>query len=496
MIEDEGFPGILLMETAGRKSAAFLLAAYPDAPGFVVLAGPGNNGGDGLVIARYLHLAGRKVSVVYSGNPKAFQGDAELAYRALQGSEVPEFQWPKRPRIFSDAVLVDALLGTGIDSGLRGSVAEMIRAYRIHPGPVVAIDLPSGLDANTGHALNQPLQAAHTLTFQLPKVCHAVTPAALACGEVKVLDIGIWPRIVEGLDIPRHWTGPQMAGQALKNRPSDGHKGSFGHVGVVGGSREYAGAVALAAHAALSAGAGLAGVFAPEVVRTALFAAGPEAMLVGRPGACLGPEDVNAWLEWADGKTLAIGPGLGQHPETVAFLDRVLDHLTAPVVVDADALNILAAHPEWLSRLPKGSILTPHPGEMARLLGTSTAEVQSHRLEVAEAFAREHGLVLVLKGAGTVVAHPGHTWVNATGNSGMGTAGAGDVLTGVVAALLAQGHTPEEAAWLGVALHGIAGDLAAQNVGQHATTASQILHHLGPAIQLTLRQHFTENPTV
>lgn len=494
MIESLDFPGLLLMETAGRKTAEFIFREYPSNKEFLVLAGPGNNGGDGFVIARYLHLVGHTVSLLLSQYPEKYQGDALSNLQALKGSKVPMAIWPEQPPFTETSVLVDALLGTGIQSELRGSVAEIIAAFRSHPGEVVAVDLPSGLDANTGFVLNQPLSAAHTLTFQLPKLCHAVSPASNFCGVTTVVDLGMWPQVVADLNLNRHWIDGVLARPALQNRPQDGHKGTFGHAALVGGSRPYVGAVALSAHAALHVGAGLSTAFAPEISREAVLGLGPEVMLQGQSGDCLHAELAASAIELLKGKAVGIGPGMGQANETASFLEAVLKAAEQPMVLDADAINMIAAQPQLMDLVPKGSIFTPHPGEMRRLSGNP--EVTERRLEVAEAWARKTEMVLVLKGAGTIVCDGDQTWVNSTGNSGMGTAGSGDVLTGVIVGLLAQGYPPSTAAWLGVFIHGLAGDCAALTESQPGVTATSILSNLGPAIQLTLEQNAPKFQTI
>lgn len=490
MIEEMDFPGVLLMETAGRKSAEFILAQYPDRE-IVILTGPGNNGGDGLVIARYLSLAGKKVQVWLSRNPDEYQGDARINFFALLGSDVEVDEWNQQ-NLPPEALLIDALLGTGISASLRGTIAEMVAQYASHPGPVIAIDLPSGLDANTGHVLNAVIPAEQTLTFQVPKICHAVTPAATHCGQTHVLDIGIWPSVMEQLGIQRTWLHPVWCQQHLKSRPLASHKGSFGHALLIGGSSRYAGAIALAGHAALHCGAGLASILGSPESRQASLALGPEVIVQCHSEGMLQPEDVELALEFARGKTIGIGPGMEQEPAVLGFLEAFLAAQDKPLVLDADALNLLAGHPALMDSIPPNSILTPHPGEMKRLTGRD--DVNDFRLEITEELAQLTGCIVVLKGAGTVIAAPdGHTWVNPTGNPGMATGGSGDVLTGILTSLLAQGYAPAVAAALGVFLHGRAGDIAARQFGQAGVTAGRILQALGPAVQSVLLEQTTNS---
>ncbi|TAE51416.1 MAG: NAD(P)H-hydrate dehydratase [Bacteroidetes bacterium] len=479
-IEEKQVPGILLMEQAGRMAALKINELYPSHMSFLVLAGPGNNGGDGLVIARYLHLAGKEVQVLLSHEPERYKGDALINHRILSELPVPLLLYTEDDldevlaSFDQTPLLIDALLGTGIRDPLRGTVAEIIGRLATRPNPVIAIDLPSGLDADTGEQINPVLVAVHTLTFQLPKICHYVTPAANTCGQVHVLDIGIWPEVIDQLNIRRSLITHAFLRKHYRPRNKDAHKGSYGHVLMVGGSRFMPGAVALATYAASCAGAGLVTAFTPEVCRQSVSSLCPEAMCIFTEGPHLGPRDLAAFDAALKGKSVvALGPGIGTHPDTLAFLTQALPMIQVPLVLDADGLNLLASHPElWLS-LPDPVILTPHPGEMARLTGRNN--INERRLEAAERLAQDRNVILVLKGAGTLVALPdGRTYVNTTGNPGMASGGSGDVLTGILAACLAQGYPAEVAAPLGVFLHGKAGDLAAQQVGMEGVTARRI----------------------
>lgn len=501
MMEKYGFPGLLLMETAGRKAAEFILGEYANSPEFLVLAGPGNNGGDGLVIARYLHLAGKVVSILLSHSPQKYKGDAQINWDALQGSGISTSKWSDKvlPEIRPQTVLIDALLGTGLHAAPHGAIAEMVAHFRTASGPVVAIDLPSGLSADTGRLIDgaEPLPAHHTLTFQLPKLCHYLSPASTWCGLVVTIDIGIWPAVMAELGLQRKLLYGAEA-RLLDQAPAlDAHKGSQGHALLIGGSRLYAGAIALSAHAALAAGAGLSTALTPETARVAVYEAGPEVMVKAFPGDWLGPNqaaEAAAFIRKTKPKAIGIGPGLGRE-DAASFLEAVLSATgSCPLVLDADALNALADQPRLWAKLPKACILTPHPGEFRRLTGRDVA--QAGRLESAEAFVQKHPHILVLKGAHTLVAGPdGQTFLNFSGNPGMATAGSGDVLTGIITALLARGHAPFSAAALGVYLHGLAGDLAIKSCGQDGLTASAILKNIGPAF-LAIRQQSEPIPVI
>jgi len=494
MIDQLHYPGVLLMETAGRKAAAHILEAYPDEDTFLILAGPGNNGGDGIVIARYLYHAGKQVDLIFSVSPENLTGDAAINFKALASSAIPWQVWPEKPVLKSKTpVLVDALLGTGIAQALRGPVAEMVTAYQSHPGPVVAIDIPSGLNVDTGVILSTPLQADLTLTFQLPKVAHATYPAARFCGEVVVADLDMWPQVIPELGIHRHWVTGDLVRSLLKARPEAGHKGTFGHALLVGGSQQYPGAIALSGHAAIHVGAGLSTVAAPEACRAALFGLGAEVIFHPCPDATISPAYLSDLLALSAGKSMGLGPGWSTHPDVKAFFKAFLAQLDRPVVLDADALNLLAEDQCW-DLVPPGSVLTPHPGEMQRLLQSDSVPVD--RLEAAETLAQQRQVIVVLKGAGTIIANSSTTWINPTGNPGMGTGGAGDVLTGMITGLMAQGYGSSTAALIATYLHGLAGDLAKSQFGEPGVTAGRILDCIGPAWNTVLKHEEPQIKTI
>lgn len=488
-IETCDYPGLLLMEEAGRQAFRKLLELYPQQRAFWVLAGPGNNGGDGLALARHLCLAGREVAVWLAADPGRYRGDALVQHQILRhlplrlrlpGAISPE----EELAAFGEApLLIDALLGTGSSGAPRGATAELTARFGALGLRCVALDLPSGLDAGSGAwpEGQPPIPAEHTITFQLPKVCHYVSPAAGACGQVHVLDIGLWPQVLDQLNINRFLINEAFLRSARHPRLRDTHKGSYGHVLLSGGSAPMAGAMALAALGALSAGAGLCTAYAPEPCRLPLLSHCPEAMCASSAGPLLSAEDADRLAELQAGKSvLALGPGMGTGEAQAAFLKALLPQLRVPLLLDADALTLLARQPECWEMLPPGTILTPHPGEMRRLSGRD--DVQARRLEAAEALARQRQVIVVLKGAGSIVALPdGRSFVNTSGNPGMATAGAGDVLSGMAAACLAQGYPPEVAAPLAVYLHGKAGDRAAARHGEAGLMARHIAQEAGPA---------------
>ncbi len=494
-IEEIGIPSIVLMENAGRAVAAAIEARFAerDRARVAILCGRGNNGGDGLVVARVLAERGAAVSVFLLARADDVRGDArtnlDVARRlGLAVTEAPDVTaWEAcRPDVVASDLVVDALVGTGLRAPLEGLLAAVAADVNAAGLPVVAVDLPSGLSADTGACRGVCLRARITVTLGAPKIPLVVSPAAGWAGEMVVADIGIPARIVEELAGPRV---ERLTGDALRAllpvRARDAHKGDQGRVLVVAGSSGKTGAARLAGTGALRSGTGLVTVATPKSC-VGLVAAVPEYMTAALPetdaGTVRGSAAADVLALGAD--VVAIGPGLGVGPEPRALVRTLLEGVAEPLVLDADALNVLADDPEVLGRRgDRTTVLTPHPGEMARLTAMSVADVQANRLDVARRFAVEHAVHLVLKGARTVIASPsGATWVNATGNPGMATGGTGDVLTGVVAAWLAQVDDAEAATGLAVHLHGRAGDLAAARIGETAMTAGDVAEHLGAAV--------------
>lgn len=480
-IEEMGLPGIILMENAAKSAAERLVELYPDER-FLVLAGPGNNGGDGLAMARFLHVWGKQVDVIFSHSPDRYQGDALINYQILR-------KLPVSVEVYSSSVLaekavewpivVDALLGTGISDQLRGTIVSIIAEVKACDLTTVAVDLPSGLSAATGQVINDVLWADHTFTFQLPKVCHYVTPASNLCGEIHCLDIGIWPEVIQRLKIKRRVLDDDFVSSYYEPRAKESHKGTYGHVLLVGGSKAMSGAIALAASAAMRMGAGLCTVLTSEACRAAVNALCPEAMCVTVSEDELGKNAVGLFEQHSKEKdAVLIGPGMGQSADTADFLSQILYNITQPLILDADALNLLASQPDWWQQVPPDSILTPHPGEMSRLC--NGASIQPQRLEIAESSAKQWQQIIVLKGAGTLVACPdGTTYVNTTGNPGMASGGMGDVLAGMITALVGQGYPRGVAAAMAVYLHGATADLIASQTASEALLASDLPDKIG-----------------
>lgn len=494
-----GIPGIVLMENAGHRVVEFLAETFrPLAEQRVVIVcGKGNNGGDGMVVARQLwtRLRPRELHVVLAGDPADLRGDAAENFRMLGvvGCPVARQITPEMRRA---TLVIDALLGTGLKGPVTGPMLEWIR--EINTGfplaRVVAVDIPSGVESDTAETPSEAVRAAYTVTFTAPKVGQILPPNCRYVGRLRVAAIGSPPELFEQDDsVFLSLVEAGEIGHLFAPRLPWAHKGDFGHVLVVGGSRGKSGAAAMAGLAALRAGAGLVTVASAASAIPVIASHAPELMTEPLPETAEGAVAEEAFPRIcelaADKDVLALGPGLGTNPQTAALVRRLFDELPQPMVVDADGLNALAGTP--FHARGKTRILTPHPGEMARLLGTSSREVLADRVQAARSFALTRGVVLVLKGYRTLVASPdGRVRVNPTGGPGLASGGSGDILTGAIAGLLAQ--FPGEAAPVsaaGVYLHGLAGDLCTGERGEQALIATDLLKHFPEAMRQITAGH-------
>jgi NAD(P)H-hydrate epimerase len=489
-----GIPGLDLMERAGLGAARVLerVARLDDGAHAVIVCGKGNNGGDGFVIARELAAGGARVDVFLLGRAEDVSGDARANLDRLEEGLVRELvdeaDLAALRSTLSDAdVIVDAIFGTGFEGAPRGIAGGAIDAVNASGRPVLAVDVPSGLNAGTGLAEGQCVAADWTCTMALPKRGFFLDAGPRVVGELFVIDIGIPSEAVEAVGVTESVIMPDEAAALLPARSPDAHKGSVGRVAVVAGSVGYTGAATLAAASALRAGSGLVFVACPVGVNDILETKLTEAITCPMPETAertLSREALDPVRElMASSDAVAIGPGLSTHPETVALVRDLLAECDTPCVIDADGLNALDA--ETIGRRTHRAelVLTPHPGEMARFLGTDVAAVQAARRETAVEAARRTRAVVVLKGAGTVVAEPGgDTYLNPTGGVGLATGGTGDVLTGVVASLLGQGLEAFEAAALGAYLHGLAGDIVQGRLGARGMIAGDVVDALPEAL--------------
>jgi len=496
-IESFGIPGRVLMENAGRGATQILFNAFGDLSNekIGVVAGRGNNGGDGFVIARYLAQKGILVTVYLLADKTLVKGDAAANLKLLSRLGVPVIEMPDKQSFLEhqtalrhQSLWVDAILGTGLKSDVKSYFREVIEFINGSNKPVLAVDIPSGLNADTGHPCGVCVRAHTTATFAFAKTGHIMYPGADYTGQLEIIDIGIPPHIADEVRPLQHLLTKDLICSAFAPRPPDAHKGHTGHLLIVAGSTGKIGAAAMTALSAMRSGAGLVTLGIPESLNIALETQVMEVM------TCPLPETADGAISEAsfdiieelflDKKCLALGPGLGTASATQKLVHRILTECRLPVVIDADALNCLAGHTRILKNLDIPVILTPHPGEMARLMNSTTGEVQQDRINCARSFAKEFHVHVVLKGARTVTAHPdGSVFINPTGNSGMASGGMGDVLTGIIAGLITQGYSPESATNIGVYLHGSAADDLAAKSGPFGFLATEVMNAIPEQIK-------------
>jgi ADP-dependent NAD(P)H-hydrate dehydratase / NAD(P)H-hydrate epimerase len=502
--EKYGVPSLTLMENAGRGVVEFLEERFAPlaAHRIAVLCGWGNNGGDGMVVARLLRERGLAPRVILFSNPQKLKGDAATNFKRLSESGAPEVAedlaaWERlKPGLENSTLVIDALLGTGLSKPLEGFLLEVVREINsgFSGARVVAVDLPSGISADSGELIGESVRATASVTFTAPKVAHVFPPACQRVGEWAVKAIGT-PReaLEQDGSLTLNLTSAENLRWVMEPRRPEAHKGNFGHVLLLAGSLGKTGAAAMAAKAALRAGAGLATIATAKSALPIIASLGMEFMTESLPESGSGTISLRA-LDYGrldklvEGKSaLAVGPGIGTVTETAELVRTVVNRYDLPLVVDADGLNAFAncmSSFRSAGQYEHPAVLTPHPGEMARLTGYSTEHIQEHRLETAREFAAQYKVHVVLKGYRTLTAAPGgQVWVNPTGNPGMATGGTGDVLTGILAALLAQpSRRPAvEVASAAVYLHGLAGDFAARKLGQASMIAGDLLDALPEA---------------
>ena len=501
-----GISTLLLMENAGSSLHSILESYFEDLESelIAVVCGKGNNGGDGIVLARHLIQLQIYPDVYLLAKLEEVSGDARTNLDAYldSGEAVQEItdlkQWEKASNGFEKYdVIVDALLGTGITKPLEGLYSEVVSTINLTPAFVLSVDIPSGMFSDSLTQGPQSVEASTTVTFTAPKIAHILNEDQDSLGELHVAPIGSPEQL---LDKEEHYlnllTGEEVSA-CLPLWQAKSHKGDFGHTVIVAGSRGKSGAAALSAGAALRAGAGLVTICAPETIQGVVASFQPEVMTEGLPSTeqgTLAASAIDPLLKILAGKdAAAMGPGLGRHPETVRLVHNVVRQAPVPLVLDADALNAFENEVDKLGNdHHQPLILTPHPGEFSRLVGRPVSEILPQRVELARQMAQERGIWVVLKSFRTLIAQPdGQVFTTVLGNPGMATAGMGDVLTGTIAALvgiyaaqeMSEPHQISQAVQAGVYLHSLAGDLAAQETGLQALTASDVMAHLGQAYQ-------------
>lgn len=492
-IQRHGISSLTLMEAAGEGLARAALRLTPESAGpAVVICGPGNNGGDGLVAARLLAKQGRAVRCLLLASLEHCSADAKENARRLSeaGIAIEELVderalLDRAPLLGSAGVIIDAIFGTGLTRAVEGINRKAIELINAAGVPVVAADIPSGLCADTGAVLGIAVNAAATCTFGLPKAGLVLGEGGAYAGRVEVIAIGIPADEIAAIQTDLEWIDPAMVAPLIPRRAAESHKGSFGHLVIFAGSTGHLGAGYLASLAALRAGCGLCTYALPAAAFETFDARYPEVMAepIADGGAGFFTEEgLAAALALVAGKqAIAIGPAVGTQPGVADVVNRLLAACALPAVIDADGLNVLDL--DRLSRRSAPAVLTPHPQEMSRLLRITTPEVQGDRIKAARTLARRSHAVAVLKGHNTVIADAGgFTAISPTGNPGMATAGMGDALTGIIASLLAQGLCARDAAIAGVYLHGLAGDIAAEEHGEASLIATDVITRLGKAI--------------
>jgi NAD(P)H-hydrate epimerase len=494
-------PGLELMERAGRQVAEFILRRFPE-DGFKasIFVGPGNNGGDALVVARYLAEAGRRCSLHYLTDPKKLATDALKNYQRIHkllpdvpglkeiNSTRPDWDSLVRKDFLDTTLIVDGLFGTGLARDLTDRAAEIVRLINRSSRPVISIDTPSGIHSDTGEILGEAVKADYTITMGYPKLGMLFYPGKSHVGELRVANLGFPEEVLQVNSLGIYLLDRYAAAQRLPARAPDVHKYEAGSVLVVAGSRRYTGAALLAAEGALRSGCGIVYIAVPEGVREIVQNGLHEGIVVPLPEtaaggiAAEGPAQLLAHLDRAD--AVILGPGLGDEEATARFVTAMVDGVDVPLVVDADALNLLAGHKERLAARPAPTVVTPHSGELKRLMELTTLPTDPiGRINLARDAASALDVTLLHKGAPTVIAaSDGEAWVNHSGNSALASAGTGDVLSGLVAGFIAQGASGLDAAVLACFLHGRAGERAAAVLGIRGVIAGDVLRYLGSAM--------------
>ncbi len=484
-IANEPVASIDLMERAAKACTDWMVNYNVHSAPIKILCGKGNNGGDGLAIARLLTENDFHVDVYILEFGNLGTDDFQTNLKKLHGYPV-EIHFLQHmdffPIIGKNDLVIDALFGTGINRIIEGLSAQLVKHINQSKATVISIDLPSGLFADKTSTSNVVINATHTLTFQLIKLSFLFPEHESYIGKVSILDIGLLPDYLETITSPYRLLDDQLINEIYTPRKKFSHKGTFGHALIIAGEKGKMGAAVLCTKACLRAGVGLVSSMVPADQSFILQMAVPEAMTIGQ-------EEID-FIDLSRYDTIAIGPGIGIEKEGARLLQEVLIHYNVPAVLDADALNILSANQELYKEIPPGSILTPHPKEFERLFGKCNSQIK--KIQVARQQAKKLFVYILLKGHNSVLACPdGKVYFNTTGNPGMATGGSGDVLTGVITGLLAQGYSTKDAALLGLFVHGLAGDLAAENLSEEALIAGDIVNFLGKAF-LHIRNMGTE----
>jgi len=498
-IEKFGIPGLVLMENAGLAAASLLHENVPDLVDkkVLIVCGKGNNGGDGFVIARHLFNDDVQVDILLLGKRQQLQSDArvnaDIAFKmGIPIYEVTDKNLTSHSHLLRHChIVVDALFGTGLTKPAGGLFEKIIKKINAAKKYVFAVDIPSGVDSDTGHLIGPHIKATVTAALVLLKRSHLLYPSAECMGEVQILDISIPHEAIEKQNIPVGWLEFDDIQSLTPQRSANTHKGEYGHTLVLAGSKGKGGAAGLTGLAALRVGAGLVTLAVPESCQQALEFNPLETMTVSLPetkSGCISTKAIDTILESLQGKnSLAVGPGLSTDKETVQLLEALLPQVECPLVIDADGINALGKSRKLIDQIRAETVLTPHPKEMSRLSGWSVQDILSQRIERASEYAQEHDVTLLLKGARTLVAFAdGTVLVNPTGNPGMATAGSGDVLTGLIAGLISQGLSVPSATSAAAFIHGMAGDICVEANHEVTLIASDLLDKVPEAVKRIL----------
>lgn len=495
-MENIGMPGIVLMENAGKVVFDEIVHMKDKFDRVIILAGPGNNGGDGFVIARHLHNVKIPVRVFIIGKATHVEGDALanlniLKKLSIQIDEVFDGGGfvKLEKSIRQGALLVDAIFGTGLTKPVHGIFSEVIDLVNEMADYILSVDIPSGIDSDTGKVMGTAIEADKTVSLVIPKIGNIMYPGSDYNGELVIKGIGVPDIVIEDTKIEYNIITSEVIERMIPHRKRNTNKGDYGKGNIIAGSTGLTGAAILACKAALRSGMGLLKLYIPESLNIIITTAVPETVTVPlievRKGV-IGINNFNKVIEESNkSDVLAIGPGCGLNAEVGELLKRIIFEVHKPLVIDADGLNALAKNVHWLESKKSDIIITPHPGEMSRLCGQTVEEVNDNPIETALSFSKEWGVITVLKGSRTVIATPsGEVFINVNGNPGMATAGSGDILTGVITSFIAQGFKPIDAAVFGVYIHGMAGDIMAESRGEHGLLAGDIVEGITRALKV------------
>lgn len=489
-IEKYGIPGVVLMENAGVSVLNEIVKAFEPDSKLTIVCGRGNNGGDGFVIARHLHERGYGVKVLILGNKEGIGGDALINYNIIRnlGVDIKEIIDDNgviklKENIVDYPIVVDALFGTGLNKDVEGIPERVINIINKYSKYTISVDIPSGIGGNDGKVYKVAVRAHKTITFGLPKCGNLIYPGADYNGELVIADIGIPNEIIRKMKLNHNLIDLDIIKDSLQPRKKDTHKGSYGKANVVAGSAGMSGAAILTCKSALRTGLGLLRLYIGESLNGIVKSGVPEAITVPlhemRKGV-IGINHIERIIDDTKGANVfTIGPGCGNTAEVAEIIKRVLIDVEIPMVIDADGLNVLAKNIEWLNEKKSRIIITPHLGEMERLTNISIDKIKSNLIRTVKNFSKNWGIIVVLKGASTIIASPeGEIFININGNPGMATAGSGDVLTGIITGLIAQGLDPLKAAVAAVYLHGLTGDKVACEKGEYGLLAGDLVEYL------------------